>query len=62
MVQKSFIRKNLLLFLTISSVIIGCIIGFLLRNLNLTQRHIDIIGFPGEILMNMLKVIFLKKK
>lgn len=58
MEKKTFLRENLLLFLTVASVFAGCIIGFSLRNLELTERNIDLIGFPGEILMNMLKVSY----
>lgn len=58
MSEKAFMRDNLLLILTVVSVFGGCIFGFTLRNLNLTQKNIDLIGFPGEIFMNMLKVCF----
>jgi len=52
-------RKNLLLLLTIVSVMVGLGVGFTARSAEPTQRTIDLIGFPGEILMNMLKAMII---
>lgn len=56
---KKILRENLLLILTILSVFIGIALGFSLRPLNPEKKVITIIGFPGEILMNMLKMVII---
>lgn len=43
----------------LSSVIIGFIIGCCLRYIHMSPRQKYYVGFPGEILMNMLKMIIL---
>uniref|UniRef100_A0A0N5ATZ5 Amino acid transporter n=1 Tax=Syphacia muris TaxID=451379 RepID=A0A0N5ATZ5_9BILA len=55
----NWLRKNLLLVSTVASVIIGGILGFSLRSLNLDAQTITLLSFPGEILMNMLKMMIL---
>nr|CAD2145775.1 unnamed protein product [Meloidogyne enterolobii] len=57
--KKELFRENILLLFTIFSVFAGFGIGFGLRHLHLTQREIDLIGFPGEIFMNILKAMIL---
>ena len=52
----NLLRKNLLFMLTVSGVFVGIVGGFLLRSYDIDQKTIDIIGFPGEILMNLLKM------
>lgn len=52
-------RKNLLLLLTVVSVFVGLGAGFTARSAEPSQRTIDLIGFPGEILMNMLKMMII---
>lgn len=52
-------KKNFILIATIGSVLLGAIIGFILRPQNLTFRTIMLLSFPGEILMNMLKMMIL---
>ncbi|VDK46528.1 unnamed protein product [Anisakis simplex] len=54
-----WLRKNLLLIGTIASVVLGALLGFLLRPLNLTPQTITLVSFPGEILMHMLKLMIL---
>ncbi|KAI6187259.1 Amino acid transporter [Aphelenchoides besseyi] len=49
-----FCRKNLLLSLTILSVIIGLVLGFTLRQMELSQESVLIINFPGEIFLQFL--------
>lgn len=55
----AFIRGNLLLILTLLSVVVGVIFGFVARSVNPSSRTIELIGFPGELLMSMLKMTIL---
>uniref|UniRef100_A0A7E4VQ72 Amino acid transporter n=1 Tax=Panagrellus redivivus TaxID=6233 RepID=A0A7E4VQ72_PANRE len=57
--KMSWIRKNLLLVLTILSVVLGAIFGFALRSTEPSPQTIMLIAFPGELLMNMLKLMIL---
>lgn len=59
MVNSLWVRKNLLLVATVISVILGVIFGILMRTQNPSPRTIMLISFPGEILMNMLKMMIL---
>lgn len=54
-----FIRHNLLLTLTITSVCIGLLLGFILRPFHLTETTCLLINFPGEIFMQVLKMMIL---
>uniref|UniRef100_A0A1I7YKZ2 Amino acid transporter n=1 Tax=Steinernema glaseri TaxID=37863 RepID=A0A1I7YKZ2_9BILA len=54
-----FMRKNLLLTLTIVAVVLGVFLGFVLRSFDLTQDTIQLINFPGEIFMQVLKLMIL---
>jgi len=54
-----WIRNNLLLVLTVSGVLVGTFIGFVLRPHNLSEEAIMLISFPGDVLMRMLKMIIL---
>ncbi|XP_044137609.1 excitatory amino acid transporter 2-like [Bufo gargarizans] len=56
----SWLRRNLLLILTIGGVIFGSLFGCLLRLLPPLDGNILIlISFPGDILMRMLKMLIL---
>lgn len=55
----SFMLNNLQLVLTLLSVVVGIIFGFIARSANPSPRVIEFIGFPGEILMSMLKMTIL---
>jgi solute carrier family 1 (high affinity glutamate transporter) protein 2 len=55
----AFVLTNLQLILTLLSVVIGIIFGFIARSANPSPRVIEFIGFPGEILMSMLKMTIL---
>ena len=55
----AWFRKNLLLVLTVVSVVLGAFLGFVLRSTNPSPQTIMLISFPGEILMNMLKLMIL---
>uniref|UniRef100_A0A1I8IEJ0 WD_REPEATS_REGION domain-containing protein n=1 Tax=Macrostomum lignano TaxID=282301 RepID=A0A1I8IEJ0_9PLAT len=48
---------NILTMLTVLAVVLGSMIGALLRNANLSDRTILIIGFPGVLMMNMFKMM-----
>uniref|UniRef100_A0A8D0L2H2 Amino acid transporter n=1 Tax=Sphenodon punctatus TaxID=8508 RepID=A0A8D0L2H2_SPHPU len=50
--------KNGLLTLSMLSVLTGCVLGFLLRTLELTDLK-QYFSFPGELLMRMLKMLIL---
>ncbi|VDK60538.1 unnamed protein product [Gongylonema pulchrum] len=55
----SWLRRNLLLVLTIGSVLTGIGLGFIMRSFNLTPQSIVLVSFPGEMLMHMLKLMIL---
>lgn len=69
----SWLRKNLLLVMTVGSVVLGAILGFVFRGLQLSPQvllnittlpigffqSIMYISFPGELLMHMLKMMIL---
>jgi Na+/H+-dicarboxylate symporter len=57
---KKYLKNNLNLIFTISSVVIGILLGLILKrytNLNSLQKQY--FGFPGEIFLRMLKFIIL---
>uniref|UniRef100_A0A0K0EVB5 Amino acid transporter n=1 Tax=Strongyloides venezuelensis TaxID=75913 RepID=A0A0K0EVB5_STRVS len=56
---KKFVKKNLLLVLTISAVIVGLLLGFILRQFTLPKEAVILINFPGEIFMQVLKLMIL---
>uniref|UniRef100_A0A3Q3WT93 Amino acid transporter n=1 Tax=Mola mola TaxID=94237 RepID=A0A3Q3WT93_MOLML len=54
---RDYCKRNGLLTLSVIAVVTGCVLGFLLRSLNLsTQIYFS---FPGELLMRMLKMLIL---
>lgn len=57
--QKSAMRENMQLILTLASVVVGLGLGVALRAAQPEPRTIELIGFPGEILMSMLKLTIL---
>ncbi|XP_066491088.1 excitatory amino acid transporter 5-like [Tiliqua scincoides] len=54
-----FWSKNGLLTLSMLSVMTGCLVGFLLRRLELSDLEKQYFSFPGELLMRMLKMLIL---
>uniref|UniRef100_A0A8D0FYC5 Amino acid transporter n=1 Tax=Strix occidentalis caurina TaxID=311401 RepID=A0A8D0FYC5_STROC len=56
---RAFWCKNGLLTLSMLSVATGCLLGFLLRALELTELEKQYFSFPGELLMRMLKMLIL---
>jgi Na+/H+-dicarboxylate symporter len=57
--ERSCFLKNAQLLLTVVAVFVGIGIGFGLRETHPSQKTIDLIAFPGEILMSMLKMMIL---
>ncbi|KAK7873470.1 hypothetical protein R5R35_011817 [Gryllus longicercus] len=56
---RKWLRANLLLALTVGSVLLGCVLGFVGRLLHLSDASILLVSFPGEILMRMLKMFII---
>lgn len=56
---RKFIKNNGQLIFTLVGVIVGIIVGFLLRFLQPDGRIVSYVNFPGEILMNSLKMMIL---
>jgi solute carrier family 1 (high affinity glutamate transporter) protein 2 len=54
-----YVLRHLQLLLTILSVFAGVGIGLLVRTTNPSPYVVTWIGFPGEIFMNMLKMMIL---
>ncbi|GMT22080.1 hypothetical protein PFISCL1PPCAC_29009 [Pristionchus fissidentatus] len=52
-------RKDLLLVLTIESVVIGVVLGFVIRPFEPSNDVISLIGFPGEIFMQIVEMMIL---
>ncbi|XP_045216876.2 excitatory amino acid transporter-like [Mercenaria mercenaria] len=52
-------KENLLLILTIAGVVLGIILGCIIRLAEPSENAIMIISFPGEILMRALKMLIL---
>ena len=51
------IKSNLLVILTLTAVILGLLLGIILQQFHLDNQVIVIIGFPGEILLRLLKLL-----
>ncbi|XP_059687689.1 excitatory amino acid transporter 5 [Gavia stellata] len=56
---QAFWHKNGLLTMSMLSVATGCLLGFLLRSLELSELEKQYFSFPGELLMRMLKMLIL---
>ena len=60
-----WIKTNLLLILTIASVLVGAILGISVREVNIPHQSqgyrlmVELLGFPGEIFLRMLKMLIL---
>ena len=52
-------RQNLLLVLTVISVFLGFIIGFVARIFDPSEEVIMFVSFPGDVLMRILKMLIL---
>ena len=56
---KKWLRANLLLVLTFSSVVLGITLGLCLRALHPSEQAITLINYPGELFMRLLKLMIL---
>ncbi|XP_076142086.1 neutral amino acid transporter A [Alosa pseudoharengus] len=54
-----FFRRNLLVILTVSGVLVGVGLGMIIRKMDLTRAQMTYFAFPGEMLLRMLKMIIL---
>uniref|UniRef100_A0A673FEF5 Amino acid transporter n=1 Tax=Sinocyclocheilus rhinocerous TaxID=307959 RepID=A0A673FEF5_9TELE len=54
-----FFKRNLLVILTVSGVLVGVGLGMMVRNMNLSRAQMTYFAFPGEMLLRMLKMIIL---
>ncbi|XP_073690055.1 neutral amino acid transporter A [Garra rufa] len=54
-----FLKRNLLVILTVSGVLVGVGLGMMVRNMNLTRAQMTYFAFPGEMLLRMLKMIII---
>ncbi|GMR46473.1 hypothetical protein PMAYCL1PPCAC_16668, partial [Pristionchus mayeri] len=53
------IKENLMLVFTVTAVLIGIGLGLALRSVNLSPTVLQLINFPGEIFMQLLKMMVL---
>jgi len=53
----TWVRGNLLLVLTISAVVMGVLLGVIGRLADYDTNTVELISFPGEIFMRMLKML-----
>ena len=56
---KKIVMDNLLVILTVLGVIIGVFIGLGVRQMELSRTQIIYVGFPGDILIRLLKMIII---
>lgn len=56
---RNWLTKNMLLLMTMAGILVGIIIGGVLRNAEPSPEVIRYVGFPGELFMNMLKAMVL---
>uniref|UniRef100_A0A8C5MGD9 Amino acid transporter n=1 Tax=Leptobrachium leishanense TaxID=445787 RepID=A0A8C5MGD9_9ANUR len=54
-----FLKKNAIVILTVSGVLVGVGLGMAVRRMNLTKAQMTYFAFPGEMLLRMLKMIIL---
>jgi len=57
--MKTWVMENLLLILTFSGVVTGVLLGLALRFYKLDAFYIDMIAYPGELFMRLLKLMIL---
>eukprot|EP00656_Telonema_subtile_P026048 TRINITY_DN28042_c0_g1_i2.p1 TRINITY_DN28042_c0_g1~~TRINITY_DN28042_c0_g1_i2.p1 ORF type:complete len:421 (+),score=110.84 TRINITY_DN28042_c0_g1_i2:209-1471(+) len=55
----AFVRKELLLVLTLVGVVFGLLVGIAVNAGSPTRTTVILLGFPGEILMRLLKMLVL---
>ncbi|KFM69382.1 Excitatory amino acid transporter 2, partial [Stegodyphus mimosarum] len=54
-----WMKKNLLLVLTVLAVAVGIAVGFVARTFLYSNDTVMVVSFPGELLMRMLKMLVL---
>uniref|UniRef100_A0A3Q3WCA6 Amino acid transporter n=1 Tax=Mola mola TaxID=94237 RepID=A0A3Q3WCA6_MOLML len=54
-----FLRRNLLVIMTVSGVLVGVALGMVVRGMKLSKAQMTYFAFPGEMLLRMLKMIIL---
>ncbi|XP_021703849.1 excitatory amino acid transporter isoform X1 [Aedes aegypti] len=54
-----FVSENKLILVTLSGVLLGVVLGFTLRPLELSEDTIMLIAYPGELFMRVLKLMIL---
>ncbi|VDN11867.1 unnamed protein product [Dibothriocephalus latus] len=54
-------HENIQLIMTISSVVLGLLLGFIIKTAHpdISPRTVNLVAFPGELLMNMLKLLII---
>jgi len=55
----NWMRKNSLLTLTMLGVLLGLILGIILNKIGISKTMTILVGFPGELLLRMLKMLVL---
>ncbi|XP_066560216.1 neutral amino acid transporter B(0) [Amia ocellicauda] len=56
---KRIVRANLLVILTVAGVILGVLMGLGVRSAGLSRVQVIYFGFPGELLIRLLKMIII---
>uniref|UniRef100_A0A8D0B7I3 Amino acid transporter n=1 Tax=Salvator merianae TaxID=96440 RepID=A0A8D0B7I3_SALMN len=54
-----FLKKNCIVILTVSGVLVGVLMGAMMRRVHLSAAQVAYLAFPGEMLLRMLKMIIL---
>lgn len=57
--RKDISGSTSLLLFTLASVVLGLVVGVVLTNLNVSDTAIEVVGFPGELLLRTLKMLVL---
>ncbi|KAL4593707.1 neutral amino acid transporter A [Arapaima gigas] len=56
---RGFLRRNVLVLLTVSGVLLGAALGMAVRRAHLSRAQVAYLAFPGEMLLRMLKMVIL---